>query len=142
MSLDVRQKMYRAILKFLQHESWDCNTRYGVSPESLLMSALQLTPEGGLLEVSDQDVGVLPVEYSRSPHHKGVVSSEGESFRVSSDFLARYCDDLKNARVTIPDTYCLIESDTILLAVVNRCQIIDFSKQFLKKLETRLTRVS
>ena len=134
--------MFRAILKAFRRESWNCDDRYGVPPETLLAAALQLTSDGGLLEVSYEDVGVAPIEYSRSRDHKGVISPKGESFRVSPDFSARYCDDLNNSRVAVPDTYCLIESDTILLAVVNRCEIIDYSLPFLKLLETRLTRAS
>lgn len=134
--------MFRIILNALRRESWNCNDRYGVPPETLLAAALQLASDGSLLEVSYEDVGVIPIEYTRSRDHKGVISLNGESFPVSPDFSKKYCDALKNSRVAVPDTYCLIESDTILLTVVNRCQILDYSKPFLKKLETRLTRKS
>lgn len=132
--------MFRSILKIFRRESWNCNDRYGVSPEAFLIIALELTSKGALFEVCFEDLEVLPMEYSRARNHQSMISHKGESFLVSADFSARYCDDLRNFRVAVPDSYCLIESNQIVLTVVNRSEILDHSTSFLKLLETRLTR--
>lgn len=138
--LGIGMKIFRSLLKIFRCESWNCYDRYGVFPEAFLTVALQLTSNGALFEVSPEDLGVLPIEYRRAKNHKSVISHQGESFLVSADFSARYCDDLRNFRVAVPDSYCLIESNQIVLTVVNRSEILDYSIPFLKLLETRLTR--
>ena len=127
--------MIRAILKAIRREPWTCKERYGVSPEVLLATALQLAPEGSLLEVSFEDVGVVPAEFARSAKHKELISRDGESFTVNAEFSGKYGDDLKCLRVAVPVMYCLIGADVILLTVVNRNEIIDGSTPFIKLLD-------
>jgi hypothetical protein len=132
--------MFRAILNAFRREPWNCKERYGVSPEVLLATALQLVPEGSLLEVSFEEAGVIPAEYTRSAEHRALISRDGDSFLVSAEFSGRYGEDLKNLRVAVPEIYCLIGSDMILLSVVNRSEILDGAKPFLKLLDARLGR--
>lgn len=127
--------MFRAILKALRPEPWTFKERYGVSPEVLLATALQLAPEGSLLEVSFEDVGVVPAGLARSAKHKKLISRAGESFLINAEFSGKYGDDLKCLRVTVPVMYCLIGADVILLSVVNRNEIIDGSTAFTKLLD-------
>lgn len=130
--------MFRAILKAFRRDPWSCNERYGVSAEVLLATALQLAPEGSLLEVSFEDLGVVPDEYTRSEVHKALISRHGDSFFVNAEFSEKYGDDLRNLRVAVPEIYCLIGADMILLAVVNRSEIVDFSAPFMRRLDVRL----
>jgi hypothetical protein len=127
--------MLSRLFQLFKKESFDCVGRYGITPKEFLMAGLKLSPTGSVLEVSDIDFGLLSKNFIRIADYKSLIfGSGGEAFNVDDIFI----DQLRAYDGIIPDVYCLLGDDTILLSVINHGEILDFSRNCLTRLDNNL----
>lgn len=131
--------MLSRLFKLFRKESFDCVIRYGLTPKEFLIAGLELSPAGTVLEVSDIDFGLLPEIFVRIGNYRSLIFGKGgEAFGVDDVFIGR----IREYDGVIPDVYCLVGEEAILLSVVNQSEILDFSRDFFARLDSRLVCVS